>query len=72
MLISLDNARRVAVDRANPSLPHARASCSGKNGRWGYVVEVPSSKVLSELEPKKLRDDWGEYLGPRIVTKSLR
>lgn len=50
----------------------ARASCSEKNVCWGYVVEVPSGKVLSELEPKKLQDDWGEYLGPRIVKKSLR
>lgn len=50
----------------------ARASCSDKNARWGYIVEVPSGKVLSELDPKKLLDDWGEYLGPRIVKKSLR
>ncbi len=50
----------------------ARASCSEKNARWGYIVEVPSGKVLSELEPKKLQDDWGEYLGPRFVKKSRR
>ena len=50
----------------------ARASCSEKNARWGYIVEVPSGKVLSELEPKKLQDDWGEYLGPRIVKRPLR
>jgi len=50
----------------------ARASCSNRNARWGYIVEVPSGKVLSELEPKKLQDDWGEYLGPRIVKKPLR
>lgn len=50
----------------------ARASCSDKKAYWGYIVEVPSGKVLSELDPKKLQDDWGEYLGPRIVKKSLR
>jgi hypothetical protein len=50
----------------------ARASCSDTKAYWGYIVEVPSGKVLSELEPKKLQDDWGEYLGPRIVKKSLR
>lgn len=49
----------------------ARTSCSDKNVLWGYIVEVPSGKVLSELEPKKLQDDWGEYLGPRIVKKSF-
>ena len=50
----------------------ARASCSDKNARWGYIVEIPSGKVLSELEPKKLQDDWGEYLGLRFVKKSRR
>lgn len=50
----------------------ARASCSDKYARWGYIVEVPSGKVLSELDSKKLQDDWGEYLGPRAVKKALR
>ena len=49
-----------------------RASCGDKNAPWGYIVEVPSGKVLTELEPKKLMDDWGEYLGARIVKRSLR
>jgi len=50
----------------------ARSTCGDKNVRWGYIVEVPSGKILSELEPKKLQDDWGEYLGPRFIRKSLR
>jgi len=49
-----------------------RASCSEKDARRGYIVEVPSGKVLSELDMKKMQDDWGEYLGPRIIKKSLR
>ena len=50
----------------------ARSTCTDKNVRWGYIVEVPSGKVVSQLEPKKLQDDWGEYLGSRIVKKSFR
>ncbi|MEK6743365.1 MAG: hypothetical protein AABZ15_07145 [Nitrospirota bacterium] len=50
----------------------ARASCSDKNARWGYIVEVPSGKVLSELDAKKLQEDWGDYLGSRIIKKSNR
>ena len=50
----------------------SRASCSEKIAPWGYIVEVPSGKVLSELAPKKLQDDWGDYLGARTVRKSLR
>lgn len=50
----------------------AHASCHEKNAPWGYIIEVPSGKVLTELDPKKLMDDWGEYLGPRIVKRSLR
>jgi hypothetical protein len=49
-----------------------RSSCSEKGMFHGYIIEVPSGKVLSELPPKKLVDDWGEYLGPRITRKLLR
>ena len=48
------------------------ASCSDKSVRQGYIVEVPSGKVVSELDMKKLQDDWGEYLGPRVFRKSPR
>jgi hypothetical protein len=50
----------------------AHAPCSEKNAPWGYIIEVPSGKVLTELDPKKLMDDWGGYLGPRIVKRSPR
>ena len=50
----------------------ARASCAEKEAFRGYIIEVPSGKVLSELEPKKLIDKWGAYLGPRIAKKVLR
>ena len=50
----------------------ASASCGEKNAPWGYIVEVPSGKVITELDPKKLSDDWGEYLGPHVVTRSPR
>jgi len=50
----------------------ARAACSEKSARWGYIIEVPSGKVLSEIEPKRLQEEWGEYLGTRILKKSSR
>ena len=50
----------------------ARSSCKDKHDHWGYIVEVPSGKVLTELAPNKLREDWSEYLGPRINMHSLR
>ena len=46
-----------------------RASCSEKGTIRGYIIEVPSGKVLSELAPKKLVEDWGEFLGPRFSKK---
>jgi hypothetical protein len=49
-----------------------RASCPDKGAFRGYTIEVPSGKVLNELEPKALLDRWGEYLGPRITKKTLR
>jgi hypothetical protein len=49
-----------------------RSSCPEKGAIRGYIIEVPSGKVLSELAPKKLVDDWGEYLGSRITRKLTR
>ena len=43
-----------------------RASCPARGTVRGYIVEVPSGKVLSELEPTKLSERWGEYLGMRV------
>ena len=50
----------------------ARASCADKGRVQGYVIEVPSGKVLNELPPRKLADDWSEYLGPRVARKLPR
>ncbi|MHB8844961.1 MAG: hypothetical protein ACYC7L_09455 [Nitrospirota bacterium] len=49
-----------------------RADCPEKGAMWGYIVEVPSGTVLRELSPKKLVDEWGEFLGPRVLKKNLR
>jgi len=49
-----------------------RSLCSDKGARRGFIVEVPTGNVITELEPKKLQDAWGEYLGSRIIKKSLR
>lgn len=47
------------------------SSCPGPGAIRGYVIEVPSGKVLSEHEPKSLSERWGEYLGPRFSRRSL-
>ena len=49
-----------------------RASCTAAGTFRGYIIEVPSGKVLNELAPKKLSEDWGEYLGPRFSKKAFR
>ena len=48
------------------------SSCPEKGTLRGYIIEVPSGKVLSELPLKQLVDDWGGYLGPRITRKIFR
>lgn len=49
-----------------------RADCPEKGAMWGYIVEVPSGTVLRALPPKKLVDEWGEFLGPRVLKKNIR
>ena len=49
-----------------------RASCAAAGNIRGYIIEVPSGKVLKELSPKMLSDDWGEFLGPRFAKKAFR
>jgi hypothetical protein len=49
-----------------------RSACAEKGAFRGYIIEVPSGKVVSELAPKKLSNDWGEYLGPRFAKKTFR
>jgi hypothetical protein len=50
----------------------ARGSCPDAGRVQGYIVESPSGKVLSELEPKKLSERWGEYLGARVTRRLAR
>lgn len=49
-----------------------RASCAEAGVFRGYILEIPSGKVLKELSPKMLSDDWGEYLGSRFSKKSFK
>jgi len=58
----LKDPKKLLVAAAVP----ARSSCTDRRAVWGYIIEIPSGKVLSEIEPKKLSEDWGEYLGPRL------
>jgi len=64
----LKDAKKLLVAAAVPE----RSSCAGKRDAWGYVVEIPSGKVLGVLEPKKLSEDWGEFLGPRLSRAGRR
>lgn len=50
----------------------ARWQCPDAGRLLGFIVEVPSGKVLSEIPAKKLSEDWGEYLGQRIIRRLPR
>jgi hypothetical protein len=49
-----------------------RSSCPEKGTIRGYIIEIPSGKVLSELAPGKLYDKYGDFLGLRFANKTLR
>ena len=48
------------------------AACEDRKAVRGYAVEANTGKVLKEYDRKKLMDEWGEYLGKRIVPDIAR
>jgi hypothetical protein len=48
------------------------AACADRKAVRGYAVEANTGKVLKEYDRKKLIDEWGEYLGRRIVPDLVR
>lgn len=45
-----------------------RSSCVDMCKIFGYVVEVPSRKILERFDSKLLRRRWRHFLGPRLAT----
>jgi hypothetical protein len=48
------------------------AACADRKAVRGYAVEANTGKVLKEYERRKLIDEWGEYLGKRLVPDLAR
>ena len=44
--------------------PHS--SCLEMGKIRGYIVDIPTGSILQEFTEKKLRPDWGVYLGRRL------
>lgn len=42
------------------------SSCADRDALRGFIVEVPSGKVLRELDRTRLVEEWGEALGSRF------
>lgn len=47
--------------------PHS--SCPEMGKLRGYIVEVPTGKIVQQFDERKLRADWGQYLGKRFNHK---
>ena len=44
----------------------SHSSCPEMGKVEGYIVAVPSGKILEEMDKKKLMMNWGKYLGQRL------
>ncbi len=42
------------------------SSCKDMGSVMGYIVSVPSGKVLQRLSLRQLRAQWGQFLGERL------
>jgi len=58
----LNGAHRLLLVAEVP--PHS--SCLEMGKLRGYIVDIPTGKILQEFSEKKLRADWGVYLGRRL------
>jgi hypothetical protein len=47
--------------------PHS--SCPEMGKLRGYIVEIPTGRIVREFDERKLRADWGHYLGRRLSHK---
>jgi len=47
--------------------PHS--SCSKMSAIFGYVVEIPSEKILNRIDENTLSNEWKAWLGPRLKKK---
>ncbi len=50
--------------------PHS--TCPGMGKVMGYLVAIPSGKIIKEISEKKLKSDWGAYLGQRLTAEGAR
>jgi len=50
--------------------PHSNCPEMGK--LRGYIVEIPTGKIVEQFDEKKLRADWGQYLGKRLSHKQKK
>jgi hypothetical protein len=44
--------------------PHSNCHEMGK--RMGYIVEIPTGRIIQEVDEKELKGRWGKYLGERL------
>lgn len=58
----LNNGRQLLLAAEVP--PHSTCPEMGKV--MGYIVDIPSGKILQEFRDKALKDDWGQFLGQRF------
>jgi hypothetical protein len=61
----LDGARKLLLVAEVP--PHS--SCPEMGKVAGYIVAIPNGKIIQEFGKKKLKADWSQYLGPRLMSK---
>jgi hypothetical protein len=50
--------------------PHS--SCPEMGKLRGYIVEIPTGKIVQEFDEAKLTTDWGPFLGKRFSGKQKR
>ena len=57
-----DSAQLLVVAEVPP-----HSTCPEMGKVRGYIVEVPTGKIVEEFDQKELRARWGRYLGQRFA-----
>jgi len=61
----VESSRKLLLVAESPN----HSSCPDMGNIAGYLVEVPSGKILKQYDKKALRTNFSQYFGPRLNSK---
>jgi hypothetical protein len=61
----VEGSRKIMLVAESPN----HSSCPDMGNIAGYLVEVPSGKIIKRYDKKELRANYGSYFGPRLDFK---